>query len=82
VSQALERVRTVAQAKEKERFTALLHHVNPAMLRTAFYALKRDAAPGVDGVTWADYEADLGDCLEIGGAGVEVVVSRLISDRR
>ena len=59
VSQALERVRTVAQAKEKERFTALLHHVNPAMLRTAFRALKRDAAPGVDGVTWADYEADL-----------------------
>jgi RNA-directed DNA polymerase len=59
VSQALERVRTVAQAKEKERFTALLHHVNPTMLRTAFFALKRDAAPGVDGVTWADYEAEL-----------------------
>jgi hypothetical protein len=59
VSQALERVRTVAQAKEKERFTALLHHINPAMLRTAFFALKRDAAPGVDGVTWTDYEADL-----------------------
>ena len=64
VSQALERVRTVAQAKEKERFTALLHHVNPAMLRTAFYALKRDAAPGVDGVTWADYEADLDGNIE------------------
>jgi RNA-directed DNA polymerase len=64
VSQALERVRTVAQAKQKERFTALLHHVNPAMLRTAFFALKRDAAPGVDGVTWADYEADLDGNIE------------------
>jgi len=54
----------VAQAKEKERFTALLHHINPAMLRTAFFALKRDAAPGVDGVTWADYEADLEGNIE------------------
>jgi retron-type reverse transcriptase len=25
----------------------------------AFFALRREAAPGVDGVRWADYEADL-----------------------
>jgi len=41
------------------RFTCLLHHVDVDSLREAFYALKRKAAPGVDGVTWEDYEADL-----------------------
>jgi RNA-directed DNA polymerase len=59
VTQALERVRNAARQRKKERFTALLHHVNPDTLRTAFYALKRNAAPGVDGLTWTDYEADL-----------------------
>ena len=52
VSQALERVRQAAKQRRKERFTALFHHINSAMLRTAFFALKRDAAAGVDGVTW------------------------------
>jgi group II intron reverse transcriptase/maturase len=61
VSQALERVRKVARQRKKERFTSLLHHVDPTMLRTAFYAMKRDAAPGVDGMTWKTYERDL-DC--------------------
>src|SRR2546423_12874659 len=60
VSQALERVRQAArQRRKKERFTSLLHHVDPAMLRTAFYAMKRDAAPGVDGMTRETYEQDL-----------------------
>src|SRR5438270_7542505 len=59
VSQALERVRQVAKQRRKERFTSLFHHINSATLRTAFFALKRDAAAGVDGVTWQDYEADL-----------------------
>src|SRR6476619_4997498 len=59
VSQALERVRQAARQRKKERFTALLHHISPAMLRTAFYAIKRDAAPGVDGMTWQTYEQDL-----------------------
>ena len=59
VTQALDRVRQAARQRGKERFTALLHHVNVDTLREAFYALKRDAAPGVDGVTWTDYEADL-----------------------
>jgi hypothetical protein len=59
VSQALGRVRQAAKLKRKERFTALLHHVNPDLLRLSFYALKRNAAPGVDGVTWEDYEANL-----------------------
>ena len=59
VSQALERVRQAARHRKKERFTALLHHINIASLRMAFFALKRDAAPGVDGLTWQTYEADL-----------------------
>ena len=59
VTQALDRVRQAARQRKKERFTALLHHVNVDSLRTAFYALKRRAAPGVDGMTWQEYEADL-----------------------
>ena len=59
VTQALDRVREAARRRKKGQFTALLHHINPDTLRTAFYALKRKAAPGVDGVTWHDYEADL-----------------------
>ncbi len=64
VSQALERVRQAARQRKKERFTALLHHLNLEMLRTAFFALKRGAAPGVDGLTWKDYEADLDRRIE------------------
>jgi len=59
VTQALGRVRQAARQRKKEQFTALLHHINVDTLRTAFYALKRKAAPGVDGMTWEDYEADL-----------------------
>jgi hypothetical protein len=36
--------------------TALLHHLSLSQLRERFYALKRQASPGVDGVTWAEYE--------------------------
>src|SRR5712671_2839727 len=49
VTQALGRVRLAARQRKKEQFTALLHHINVDTLRTAFYALKRKAAPGVDG---------------------------------
>ncbi len=59
VNQALSRVRQAARQRKKEQFTGLLHHINVDTLRTAFYALKRKAAPGVDGVTWQDYEAQL-----------------------
>src|SRR6516164_1355856 len=64
VSQALERVRQVARQRKKERFTALFHHLSIPMLRTAFFALKRDAAPGVDGLRWQDYERDLDRRIE------------------
>jgi hypothetical protein len=59
VIQELDRVRQAARQRKKERFTALLHHINTDTLRMAFYALKRKAAPGVDGVTWQDFETDL-----------------------
>jgi RNA-directed DNA polymerase len=52
-------VREVARKEKRTRFTALLHHVTVHLLRDSFYALKRDAAPGVDGVTWREYETDL-----------------------
>jgi retron-type reverse transcriptase len=57
---ALERVRQAAKRDKKMRFTALLHHVyDVARLRAAFLALKKDAAPGVDGETWRHYEQAL-----------------------
>jgi RNA-directed DNA polymerase len=61
--QGLDRVRQAARQRKKERFTALLHHITVDLLRNAFHALKRRAAPGVDGVTWQDYEAQLEDNL-------------------
>jgi group II intron reverse transcriptase/maturase len=64
VSQALARVRQAARQRKKEKFTALFHHLSLPMLRTAFFALKREAAPGVDGLTWQDYEADLDRRIE------------------
>jgi RNA-directed DNA polymerase len=64
VSQALERVRLAARRGKKEKFTSLLHHADPEMLRASFYALKRDAAPGVDGMTWDTYEQDLDHRIE------------------
>jgi len=68
-STALERVREVAERDKTVRFTALLHHVyNPERLKAAYFALKRDAAPGVDGETWQHYgealEANLADLSE------------------
>jgi RNA-directed DNA polymerase len=58
VSQGLDRVRTAAGQRPKEKFTALLHHVTIDFLRDAFLALKRRAAPGVDGLTWQEYDME------------------------
>ncbi|WP_407681351.1 hypothetical protein [Pseudomonas bohemica] len=41
------------------QFTALLHHITPQLLAQSFYALRRDAAVGVDGMSWLDYEEGL-----------------------
>src|SRR6201987_3386128 len=82
VSQALERVRQVARRRKKERFTSLLHHVDLAMLRTAFYAMKRDAAPGVDGITWETYERDLDRRIETLHERVQAGTYRALPSRR
>ena len=59
VTQALARVRKAAQQRRKEKFTALFHHISVDLLREAFFVLKHDAAPGIDGLTWQTYAADL-----------------------
>src|SRR5689334_14488949 len=64
VAQALERIRKVARERKKERFTALFHHISVDLLEDAFSELKEDAAPGVDRLSWKDYEADLERKLE------------------
>ena len=58
---ALERVRHGAERDKQVRFTTRLHHVyHIDHLRRAYYALKRAAAPGIDGETWQHY----GEVLE------------------
>src|SRR5215831_7421827 len=63
MSQGLDGVRQAAKERKQERFTALLHHLNVGLLRDSFYALRRLASPGVDGVTWQEYETGLEDRL-------------------
>jgi RNA-directed DNA polymerase len=63
VSQGLAGVRKAARENKELKFTALLHHVTVKLLRESFYAMKRKAAPGVDGVTWQEYETELEDRL-------------------
>ena len=63
MSQGLDGVRTAARERKQERFTSLLHHVSIALFRDSFYALKREASPGVDGVRWQEYESGLEDRL-------------------
>jgi RNA-directed DNA polymerase len=56
-------VRKAARKDKRTRFTALLHHVTVNLLRDSYFALKRDAAPGVDGMSWKEYETDLDEKL-------------------
>lgn len=60
----LEGIRKIARQDKDVRFTALLHHVTPQLLRESFYVLRRNAAVGVDGMTWQDYEVNLTERLE------------------
>jgi hypothetical protein len=54
-SPGIARVRKAAQERRGEKFTTLLHHIDVALLDQAYRWLKRDAAPGVDGMTWDAY---------------------------
>ena len=62
-SQGLEGVRKAAREHKEMKFTALLHHLTVGLLRESFYAIKREAAPGVDGTRWQEYEIGLEDRL-------------------
>src|ERR1700758_1729503 len=64
VSQALGRIRQVAKQRKKEKFTTLFHHISVELLRLSFFEIKKDAAPGVDGLMWQDYEAGLDRNIE------------------
>ena len=63
MSQGLDGVRQAASERKQERFTALLHHLTLSLLRDSFYALERQASPGIDGVTWQEYDTGLEDRL-------------------
>ena len=58
MSHALERIRKVARERKKEKFISLFHHISVELLEEAFYELNADAAPGVDRLTWKDYEGE------------------------
>jgi hypothetical protein len=64
VSQGLGGVRHLGREKKQERFRALLHHLTVELPRRSYYALKRNASPGVDGLRWGEYENGLEDRLK------------------
>ena len=82
VSQALTRIRQVARQRKKERFTSLFHHISIELLGDAFSELRRDAAAGVDGLTWRDYEKDLERNLEDLHARVQRGAYRALPSQR
>jgi len=82
VSQVLARIRQTARVRKKERFTALFHHINVELLRNAFFAIRREAAPGVDGVTWQDYAANVETNLHDLHARVQRGAYRALPSRR
>ena len=58
-SMGFEGVREAARRNKGMQFTALLHHITLQLLAQSFYALRRDAAVGVDGMSWREYEEGL-----------------------
>lgn len=63
-SQGLWRVRQAARRDKRMRFTALLHHITPALLRASYWELNRTAVPGIDGETWVEYRKQLAARVE------------------
>src|SRR5258708_40340816 len=87
VQSALGRIRQAAVKDKKVKFTSLMHHIyNLSTLREAYYGLKRDAAPGVDGETWRQYGeqlesnlTDLSGRLRCGAYRAKAVLRRFIT---
>ena len=82
VSQELGRVRRAARRKREEKFTSLLHHVSIDLLEDAFSQVRADAAPGVDGLTWKEYELNLERNLEVLHAHIHRGTYRALPARR
>ena len=82
MSQAQDRIREAVNRNKKAKFTAFLHHVDIDVLRWAFFSLKKRAAPGVDGVTWDQYEEDLETRLTDLHARVHAGTYRALPSRR
>lgn len=81
-SPGLDRVRRAARLNKKERFTALLHHVSVDLLRDAYFRLNREAATGVDKLTWEDYGRGLEEKLEDLHARIHRGAYRALPSRR
>lgn len=81
-SLGLEGVRKAARRDRRQRFTALLHHITPELLSKSFHALKHNAAAGVDGVTWREYEAGLSERLHALHRRIHVGAYRARASRR
>jgi len=82
VSHGLERIRQAARQRKGEQFTALLHHISVEHLGEAFFELEENAAAGVDGLTWRDYEQHLERNLEELHARVHRGAYRALPSRR
>src|SRR5258706_1422869 len=82
VTQAQACIRGAVNRNKKEKLTALLHHVSIDVLRWAFFNLKKRAAPGVDGLTWADYAAALDRNLTDLHARIHSGAYRALQSRR
>ena len=82
VSPAQGHIREAVNRDKKGKLTALLHHVDINVLRWAYFSLKKHAAPGVDGVTWDQYEQDLETRLIDLHARVHAGTYRALPSRR
>lgn len=64
VSTRLQRIAQLAREAPDLAFTSLNHHIDLEWLREAYRRTRKDGAPGVDGLTAAEYEGDLEGNLE------------------
>jgi len=82
VSHAQARIREAVARNRTQPLTALLHHAGVDVLRAGFFSLKKTAAPGVDGLTWTQYEGDLEANLQDLHARVHRGGYRALASRR
>jgi RNA-directed DNA polymerase len=81
VSHAQARIREAVTRNRAQPLTTLLHHVSVDVLRAGFFGLKKNAVPGVDGLTWTQYEDGLEANLQslharVHGGGYRALASR------